>query len=52
MATTRLTVPTMAVGAHPVGDAPTLARQLAPTTDDLVHPVMPGCGHIIPCDET
>ncbi|WP_454197205.1 alpha/beta fold hydrolase [Nocardia sp. Marseille-Q1738] len=48
VATARLTVPTMAVGAHPVGDA--LARQLAPITDDLVHRVIPGCGHIIPLD--
>ncbi|MFD8245857.1 alpha/beta fold hydrolase [Nocardia sp. NPDC059691] len=46
VATARLTVPTMAVGAHPVGDA--LARQLAPNTDVLIHHEIPGCGHIIP----
>ncbi|MEU1548634.1 alpha/beta hydrolase [Nocardia sp. NPDC005745] len=44
----RLTVPTMAVGAHPVGDA--LARQLTPITDDLTHHLIPDCGHIIPLD--
>ncbi|MEU6829584.1 alpha/beta hydrolase [Nocardia beijingensis] len=46
VAVARLTVPTLAVGAHPVGDA--LARQLAPITDALTHHVIPGCGHIIP----
>ncbi|WP_433761194.1 alpha/beta fold hydrolase [Nocardia sp. CA-135398] len=50
VATGRLTVPTMAVGAHPVGDA--LARQLRPITDDLVAHVIPDCGHIIPLDGT
>jgi pimeloyl-ACP methyl ester carboxylesterase len=44
----RLTVPTMAIGAHPVGD--TLARQLRPFADDLVTHVVEDCGHIIPLD--
>ncbi|MBF6173975.1 alpha/beta fold hydrolase [Nocardia blacklockiae] len=48
VAETRLRVPTLAVGAHPVGDA--LARQLAPHTDDLTGHVLPDCGHIIPVD--
>lgn len=48
VATTRLRVPTLAVGARPVGDA--LARQLQPCTDDLTGRVIPGCGHIIPVD--
>jgi pimeloyl-ACP methyl ester carboxylesterase len=42
----RLTVPTMAVGAHPVGRA--LERQLRPVTDHLVGHVIEDCGHIIP----
>ncbi|MFE7335924.1 alpha/beta fold hydrolase [Streptomyces griseus] len=42
----RLTVPTMAVGAQPVGSA--LERQLRPVTDDLTGHVIEGCGHIIP----
>ncbi|MFX0576272.1 alpha/beta fold hydrolase [Nocardia nepalensis] len=46
----RLTVPTMAVGAHPVGDA--LARQLRPIADMLVAHVIPDCGHIVPLDGT
>ncbi|MFJ2959159.1 alpha/beta fold hydrolase [Streptomyces sp. NPDC087270] len=45
-ATGRLTVPTMAIGAHPVGAA--LERQLRPITDDLVGHVLEDCGHIIP----
>ncbi|PWW52282.1 alpha/beta fold hydrolase [Actinokineospora spheciospongiae] len=44
----RLTVPTLAVGAHPVGDA--LERQLRPITDDLTAHVIPDCGHIVPLD--
>ncbi len=47
-ATTRLRMPTLAVGAHPVGDA--LARQLRSRTDDLTEAVIPDCGHIIPVD--
>ncbi|MEU9591634.1 alpha/beta fold hydrolase [Streptomyces sp. NPDC048193] len=46
VATTRLTVPTMALGALPVGAA--LERQLRPFTDDLTGHVIEGCGHIIP----
>lgn len=46
VAGTRLTVPTMAVGAHPVGDA--LHRQLRPITDDLTGHLIKDCGHIIP----
>ncbi|MEU2337228.1 alpha/beta fold hydrolase [Streptomyces sp. NPDC013172] len=44
--TGRLTVPTMALGAHPVGSA--LERQLRPVTDDLTGHVIDDCGHIIP----
>ncbi|WP_342800139.1 hypothetical protein [Nocardia sp. No.11] len=44
----RLTMPTLAIGAHPVGDA--LERQLRPITDDLVGQVIPDCGHLIPLD--
>lgn len=46
----RLTVPTMAIGASPVGD--TLERQLRPIADNLVGHVLSGCGHIIPLDGT
>ncbi|GHB57362.1 hypothetical protein GCM10010377_55520 [Streptomyces viridiviolaceus] len=42
----RLTVPTMTVGAHPVGAA--LERQLQPFTDDLTARRLDDCGHIIP----
>ncbi|WKE67577.1 alpha/beta fold hydrolase [Streptomyces sp. WP-1] len=45
-ATARLTVPTMALGARPVGSA--LERQLRPVTDDLIGHVIEDCGHIIP----
>jgi pimeloyl-ACP methyl ester carboxylesterase len=44
--TARLTVPTMALGARPVG--PALERQLRPITDDLTGHVIENCGHIIP----
>ncbi|WP_329587494.1 alpha/beta hydrolase [Kitasatospora sp. NBC_01250] len=44
----RLTVPALAVGAHPVGAA--LHRQLQPVADDLTGHVIPECGHIIPLD--
>ncbi len=44
----RLTVPTTAIGAHPVGDA--LARQLRPLADDLTTHLVEDCGHIIPLD--
>jgi pimeloyl-ACP methyl ester carboxylesterase len=44
--TRRLTVPTMAVGAHPVGS--TLEQQLRPLADDLVGHTVEDCGHIIP----
>jgi pimeloyl-ACP methyl ester carboxylesterase len=44
----RLTMPVMAVGAAPVGDA--TFRQLAPLADDIVGHVIPDCGHIIPQD--
>ncbi|GLW56130.1 alpha/beta fold hydrolase [Kitasatospora phosalacinea] len=46
VATARLTVPTMALGARPVG--PALERQLRPITDDLTGHVIEDCGHIIP----
>lgn len=48
VASNRLTTPTLAIGAHPVGNA--LERQLRPITDDLVGQVIPHCGHIIPLD--
>lgn len=44
----RLTMPVMAVGAAPVGDA--TFRQLAPLADDIVGHVIGDCGHIIPQD--
>ncbi|MEV0251659.1 alpha/beta hydrolase [Nocardia sp. NPDC050712] len=44
----RLTTPTLAIGAHPVGDA--LERQLRPIAADLAGHVIPDCGHIIPLD--
>lgn len=44
----RLTVPTLAIGAHPVGDA--LANQLRPIADDLTAHLVEDCGHIIPLD--
>ncbi|MFE9418797.1 alpha/beta fold hydrolase [Streptomyces griseofuscus] len=46
LTTTRLTVPTMALGAWPVGSA--LENQLRPVTDDLTGHVIKDCGHIIP----
>ncbi|MFE9424904.1 alpha/beta fold hydrolase [Kitasatospora sp. NPDC006697] len=46
VATARLAVPTMALGARPVGAA--LERQLRPVADDLVGHVIEDCGHIIP----
>ncbi|MHC3472830.1 alpha/beta fold hydrolase [Streptomyces sp. 7R007] len=46
VASARLTVPTLAIGAHPVGRA--LERQLQPIADDLTGHVIEGCGHIIP----
>ncbi|WP_328583781.1 alpha/beta fold hydrolase [Streptomyces sp. NBC_00370] len=42
----RLTVPTMAIGAQPVG--PVLEGQLRPLADDLVGHVIEDCGHIVP----
>ena len=44
----RLTVPTMAIGSHPVG--PALERQLRPIADDLTGHLVQDCGHIIPLD--
>ncbi|MBX7554235.1 alpha/beta hydrolase [Streptomyces sp. tea 10] len=46
--TARLTMPTMAIGAHPVGAA--LEQQLRPIADDLTGHVIEDCGHIIPLD--
>ncbi|MEU1371834.1 alpha/beta fold hydrolase [Streptomyces sp. NPDC005803] len=46
VATARLTVPTMTLGARPVGAA--LEHQLRPITDDLSGHVIEDCGHIIP----
>jgi pimeloyl-ACP methyl ester carboxylesterase len=48
VATARLTMPTMAVGSHPIGTG--LERQLRPIADDLVGHHLPDCGHIIPLD--
>ncbi|MEU6736451.1 alpha/beta hydrolase [Streptomyces physcomitrii] len=42
----RLTVPTMAIGAEPVG--PALERQLRPLTDDLEAHRIEDCGHLVP----
>ncbi|WP_327379236.1 MULTISPECIES: alpha/beta fold hydrolase [unclassified Streptomyces] len=42
----RLRVPTLTVGAHPVGRA--LEQQLRPHADDLTGHVIEDCGHIIP----
>jgi pimeloyl-ACP methyl ester carboxylesterase len=44
----RLHVPTMAVGARPVGDS--LYRQLKPVADQLIGHLIEDCGHIIPLD--
>ncbi|MFC9438649.1 alpha/beta fold hydrolase [Nocardia sp. NPDC057030] len=46
--TARLTVPTMTIGAHPVGTA--LEHQLRPITDTLTGHQIEDCGHIIPLD--
>ncbi|MEU9993483.1 alpha/beta fold hydrolase [Streptomyces sp. NPDC048045] len=46
--TARLTMPTMAIGAHPIGAA--LEQQLRPIADDLTGHVIEDCGHIIPLD--
>ncbi|GAA1877913.1 alpha/beta fold hydrolase [Streptantibioticus ferralitis] len=46
--TARLTVPTMALGAHPVGTA--LEQQLRPVADHLESHLIEDCGHIIPLD--
>ncbi len=50
LARSRLTVPTLAIGAATVGDA--LFRQLSPIADDLIGQVIPDCGHIIPLDRS
>ncbi|POM26147.1 Soluble epoxide hydrolase [Actinomadura rubteroloni] len=42
----RLTVPALAIGAHPVGGA--LERQLRPVADDLTGHVVENSGHLIP----
>jgi len=44
----RLTVPTTAIGAASVGRA--LEGQLRPITDDLTGHLIPDCGHIVPLD--
>jgi pimeloyl-ACP methyl ester carboxylesterase len=44
--TGRLTIPTMAIGARPVGRA--LEQQLRPVADHLVGHIIEDCGHIIP----
>ncbi|WP_236796575.1 alpha/beta fold hydrolase [Amycolatopsis sp. GM8] len=45
----RLTMPTMAIGAHPVGR--TLEQQLRPVADNLTGHLIQDCGHIIPLDQ-
>ncbi|GAC68381.1 alpha/beta fold hydrolase [Gordonia soli] len=47
-ARSRLTVPTMTIGAGVVGEA--THRQLRPITDDLVGHVIADSGHIVPVD--
>ncbi|MFE9726724.1 alpha/beta fold hydrolase [Streptomyces sp. NPDC005794] len=42
----RLSVPTLAVGARPVGSV--LEEQLRPVADDLTGHIIEDCGHIIP----
>ncbi|MFI0815447.1 alpha/beta fold hydrolase [Streptomyces sp. NPDC021098] len=44
----RLTMPTMTIGAHPVGTA--LEAQVRPLADDLTGHLIEDCGHIIPLD--
>jgi len=44
----RLSVPTLAIGAHPVG--PALYHQLRPVCDDVTRLDIAECGHIIPLD--
>lgn len=44
----RLRVPTMAIGAAPVGEG--LAAQLRPIADDLRAHLIADCGHIVPQD--
>ncbi|GAB6899235.1 alpha/beta fold hydrolase [Kineosporia succinea] len=46
LAASRLRVPTLTIGAAPVGDA--TYRQLEPVTDTLSGVVLDNCGHIIP----
>ncbi|MHA3701927.1 alpha/beta fold hydrolase [Jatrophihabitans sp. YIM 134969] len=48
LATSGLTVPTLAIGAHPVGDA--LFRQLKPLGDRVSGRQFDECGHLIPLD--
>lgn len=43
-----LTMPTLAIGAHPVG--PALGAQLSGVTDDLTTIQLDHCGHLIPLD--
>jgi pimeloyl-ACP methyl ester carboxylesterase len=45
---TRLTVPTTAIGAAPVGRS--LEAQLRPVTDHLTGHLIEDCGHIVPLD--
>jgi pimeloyl-ACP methyl ester carboxylesterase len=44
----RLPMPTLAVGAQPVGEA--LHRQLCGVADDLTGVLLPDCGHLVPLD--
>lgn len=48
VASGKLTVPAMAIGAHPVGNA--LERQLRPVAEDLVAHLVADCGHLVPLD--
>lgn len=48
VATARLRVPTLAIGAEPVGAA--LAGQLRPLTENLTETLIEDSGHILPVD--
>ncbi|WP_225410744.1 alpha/beta fold hydrolase [Stigmatella hybrida] len=44
----RLSMPVLAIGAHPIG--PALAAQLRPVASNLTEVQLENCGHIIPLD--
>jgi pimeloyl-ACP methyl ester carboxylesterase len=49
LATSRLTVPTLAISGGVVGDA--IHAQLVPYADDLAHASVPDCGHLVPLEQ-